>query len=341
MQGKLDPHIARIMRILPGQNADWKNMTAGKARSMAPGLHKLHPVIRKIADILIRTIAGARHKIRTFKVESVRTMTIPRPGGKIDIRIYYPADKISLPVIVFFHGGGWVTGDLDQYDNICKMLSSEIKSIIVSVDYRQPPEYKFPAGYEDCLTGLLWTHQNIDQLGGYRNRIAVAGDSAGGNMAAAAAQAVRDMNINLAGQLLLYPILDVSGNFKNKKEIFNRYPSRKENATDYLVTLEAMIWHLEQYMPDEKSRNDPRISPLLTKDLTGLPPAVIYTAELDPLRDDGAAYAHALESASVPVSYHCARGMIHGFFDWIKYSAVADKTARNFCEDARQLLHGK
>ncbi len=339
MERKLDPHIKRLMKVLPDQKTDWQVMTAEKARKMVPGLHKLHPVARKIVDTVLRIITGSRHKIRNYKTARIINETIPGPGGKINIRSYFPDKEKPVPTIVFFHGGGWVTGDLDQYDLICRMMAVETGSVLVSAGYRQPPEHKFPAAYDDCLSAALWTVKNIDRLGNDSKKLAVAGDSAGGNLAAAVAQEIRDLGIELAAQLLAYPIVDVSGDFSNKDEIFNKYPSRQENARGYLVTIENMIWHLNQYVPETADRNDPRISPLKAKDLTNLAPAVIYSAEFDPLRDDGAAYAEALRKAGVPVFYQCSKGMIHGFFDWMRYSSMADKTAADFCRISKDFLY--
>ncbi len=339
MERKLDPHIARLMRALPSKKSDWDAMTAEKVRDMAPGLHKLNPLARKILDAFLRLIAGSRHKIKNYSSVCVYDQTMSGPAGALEIRSYFPLKSELLPTVAFFHGGGWVTGDLDQYDLICRMIATEMKSVVVSVGYRQPPEHKFPAAYADCLAAALWTYKNIDRFGGDRTRLALAGDSAGGNLAAAVSIEFRNRSIPLAGQFLAYPILDVSGDFGNKKEIFDKYPSRRENAGGYLITIENMIWHLNQYMPDAAGRKDPRISPLKAEDFHDLAPAVIFTAEFDPLRDDGAAYAKALEKASVPVYYHCGKGMIHGFFDWIRYSAEADRISHEFCRISAKLLY--
>ena len=192
---------------------------------------------------------------------------------------------------MFFHGGGYVIGDVDTHDNQCRMLCREAEAVVLSVGYRLAPEHPFPAAPEDCFAATRWAAEHVDRLGGDAGRIAVAGDSAGGNLAAVVALMARDAGgPALAAQLLIYPGTDFAGG----------YPSETENAEGFFLTRADMEWFREQYLAGADP-SDPRLSPIAAPDLSGLPPAVVATAEFDPLRDQGDAYARALEEAGVPV----------------------------------------
>ena len=198
---------------------------------------------------------------------------------------------------------------------------------MLSVEYRRPPETAFPGTFDDCHAATRWAAENIAQLGGDGNRLAVAGDSAGGNLAAAVALACRDQGPELAGQFLIYPATDLAGGYASQTENV-KYSSRAQNAEGYFLTSDAMRWFAGQYVPRSADALDPRASPMLSRNLKGLPPAVICTAEFDPLRDEGEAYAEALKQAGVHVSYFREPGMVHGYFSMAAASPAAAEAGR-------------
>lgn len=238
-------------------------------------------------------------------VEAVADRTIPGPGGDIPVRVYTPKGDPPLPVLVFFHGGGFVIGDLETHDGECRALTNAAGCIVVAVDYRLAPEHKFPAAVDDAFVATEWVAANAASIGADANRVAVGGDSAGGNLAAVVAQMAKDRGgPQLALQLLIYPATDYG---------FDTV-SHTENADGYLLTKDMMEWFQDQYLPSEEDGADPRLSPLRADDLSGLPPALVITAEFDPLRDEGEAYAARLADAGVPANGTRYDGMIHGFF---------------------------
>jgi acetyl esterase len=230
----------------------------------------------------------------------------PGPAGNIALRVYTPVGKgdETLKGLVFFHGGGFVIGDLDTHDDLCRMLSNESGCRVVSVDYRLAPEAPFPAAVEDCTAATKWVSANARQLG-IAEPIAVGGDSAGGNLAAVVAQLAKTDGPRIAFQLLIYPVTQLGQ---------PDMPSMRENEKGYFLEKQSMDWFTRLYCPDAAHRADPRLSPLLQKDLSGLPAAYVITAGFDPLRDEGKAYADRLDEAGVPVTYVNYPGMIHGFF---------------------------
>ena len=227
--------------------------------------------------------------------------TIPGPAGDIPVRLYLPpGGEKPHSLVVFFHGGGWVIGSLDSHDALCRDLAAGADTAILSVDYRLAPEHPFPAAVEDSWAALRWAHDHASELGADPTRLAVAGDSAGGNLAAVMALMARDHQLALRLQLLTYPATDFSC----------RRPSIIENGDKgYLLTEAAMDWFEAHYAPD---RNDWRASPMLAPDHRHLAPAMIQTCEFDPLRDEGNDYAETLRSAGVPVVSRCYQGLIHG-----------------------------
>ena len=238
-------------------------------------------------------------------VGKVENRSIDGPGGPLSVRIYTPAGDGPFPVTMMFHGGGWVIGDLDTADSQSRELCAGADSIVVSVDYRLAPEHRFPAAAEDCYAASCWAKDNAASLGGDPSRFAVAGDSAGGNLAAVVALMARDKNgPAIDFQLLVYPVTDGVR--------FDR-DSYRENAEGYLLTTESMHWFWDHYA-DAADRANPYASPARATDLSGLPPALVLTAEFDPLRDEGEDYARLLEEAGNAVE--CVRfdGLIHGFF---------------------------
>lgn len=231
--------------------------------------------------------------------------------GKIPARVYTPvaAGGDALPVIVFFHGGGFVAGDLDCYDPFCRMLANESCCRVVSVAYRLAPEHKFPAAVEDCYAALKWVEDNAAAIGADANRIAVAGDSAGGNLAAAAVLLAKEKGApKPAFQLLIYPA--VSADLDT--------PSSRTYGQGYFLDLPTIGWFMQHYAPGVDP-SDPRLIPMSAKDVSGLPPAYIVTAGCDPLRDGGIAYAKKLKAAKVKVKHVDYPGMIHGFCHMTKF----------------------
>ncbi|MFC7494646.1 MULTISPECIES: alpha/beta hydrolase [unclassified Nocardioides] len=263
-------------------------------------------------------------------VESVEEITVPGGDGPRPARVYRPAAAGPLPTIVMFHGGGFVIGDLDTHDLTARTLANDAEAVVVSVDYRLAPEDPWPAGVEDAIAATRWAASALADLGGDA-RLAVAGDSAGGNLAAVTAQAMRDEGIDLAGQLLVYPVTDGA----------TPYPSHEENGAGYFLDIDAMVWFDQQYvghLPDV-DHDDPRISPMHGS-LTGLAPAVVVVAEFDPLRDDGLAYAEALSAAGVPVEVRTYPGLIHGFVDMGRHSPAAQAAIEETVGLFRKVLHG-
>jgi acetyl esterase len=237
----------------------------------------------------------------------VEDRKIPGPACELGVRIYTPLATSSnvLPGLVFFHGGGFVLGDLDTHDGLCRVLANESGFRVVSVDYRLAPEHPFPAAVDDCLAATKWVSASAGELGIDAKRLAVGGDSAGGNLAAVVSQLARSSGPEIAFQLLIYPVAQLGA---------PETPSMRENAKGYFLERESMDWFTRLYCHDAAHRSDARLSPLLAKDLSGLPPAYVVTAGFDPLRDEGKAYADKLDAAGVPVTYVNYPGMIHGFF---------------------------
>lgn len=233
--------------------------------------------------------------------------TVHRPGGNVPVRVYgpvaNPADAEPLPALVYFHGGGWVVGGLDESDRLCRNLAMLANCVVVSVDYRLAPEHPFPAGLEDCVAATNDVAARAAAYGVDPGRIAVAGDSAGGNLAAVVAQRARSEGPPLSHQLLIYPVTDTSFD----TETYRGFPD------GYYLTRADMVWYLDHYLP-AGDRTDPRVAPLRAPDLSGLPPATVITAECDVLRAEGEAYASAMAQAGVPVTSRRFAGMFHPFF---------------------------
>jgi acetyl esterase/lipase len=232
--------------------------------------------------------------------------TEPVDAGGVPARLYRPSAPGGEPtgLLVYFHGGGWVIGDLESHDNVCHALCSRSGHAVLSVDYRLAPEHPFPAGLDDCITATRWAHDNAAALGCDPARIAVGGDSAGSNFAAVIANLA---TVPLAFQLLIYPVTDARMNTA----------SYDENSTGYFLTRSGMEWFVEHYLSgDSGSADDPRVSPLLATDdeLAAGPPALVITAGFDPLRDEGAAYADRLGELGVRTSHVHYPGQFHGFF---------------------------
>jgi acetyl esterase/lipase len=244
---------------------------------------------------------------RPEPVGGVADMTLETPVP-LPARHYSPAEAGGpRPLLVFYHGGGFVFGDLDTHDSVCRLLCRSSGAHVLAIDYRLAPEHRFPAAVEDARAALTWAHAHAERLGADPTRVGVGGDSAGGSLAAVAAQlAARDGGPAPAMQLLIYPATDVSG---------HRRPSRELFGEGFFLTNAEMDWFEASYLGavDAPKDRDPRVSPLLAEDFSGLPPAIVITAGFDPLRDEGEAYAHALAEAGTPVVLRRFEGYIHGF----------------------------
>ena len=310
----VDPHIAAMLDLLAAAGTPpMSQQTPDEARA---GFRAL--------------TVGMRDPAAQTEVASVEEVEVPGGAGPRPARVYRPLADGPLPTIVMFHGGGFTIGDLDTHDGLARTLAAGCEAVVVSVDYRLAPEHPWPAGPEDAIAATRWAASALDDLGG-DGRLAVAGDSAGGNLSAVVAQAMRDEGVPLAGQLLIYPVTDRRGS----------YPSHHENGTGYLLDLDTMVWFDQQYvghLPDVDV-TDPRLAPL-HGDLAGLAPAVLVVAEFDPLRDDGLAYAAALAAADVPVDVRTYPGMIHGFADLGRHSPAAQAAVDETVELFREVLHG-
>jgi acetyl esterase len=265
-------------------------------------------------------------------IAGVREQTIDGLGGPLRIRIYTPHGTAPFPLLVFFHGSGFVLCSLDTHDGMCRNLCAGAGCVVASVDYRLAPEHKFPAGIEDCLHATRWAAAHAAELGANPIRIAVAGDSAGANMAAVTAVRVRDESgPALCGQLLLYPVTDYHT---------PGTPSYKENAENYGLTRDTMVWFWAHYLNDESESAHPHACPLRTRDLSGLPPALVITAEYDPLRDEGEFYAAKLRTAGVPTAVTRYDGVNHGFMFWVGVVDKAGVAMNEACEWLRGVFAG-
>ena len=243
---------------------------------------------------------------KSMPLADITNRTIPGPAGDIPIRIYAPQGQGPFPLVIFFHGGGFVVGNLDTADEMCRTLCWGADCVVLSVDYRLAPEHKFPAAPDDCLAATRWAAAHAAEFNADPARLVVAGDSVGGNLAAVTALRMRDEGgPALCGQLLIYPVTDYHT---------PPTPSYLANAHGYLLTRAMMIWFWAHYLNHASEAGHPHAAPLAVPDLRGLPPALVITAEYDPLRDEGERYAERLQQAGVPTVHARYAGMIHGFF---------------------------
>jgi len=316
MTTPLDPVIEKIIPLLPLR--DPETMTPQSARDA------------------LRALAAARAAVPPPPVASALDIEVKGAAGPLAARVYRVSEENS-PTVVFFHGGGWVAGDLETHDRQARWLAIETGAVVISVDYRRPPEVRFPGAFEDAFAAVRDVATRIAAFGGDAKRLGVAGDSAGGNLAATVAIACRDAGIKLAAQLLVYPVTDVVGNYADANENAH-FPSRMENADGYFLSRAVMEWFCGHYLADQRQAADWRVSPLRAKNHTGLAPAIVCTAWFDPLRDEGAAYAAALESADVPVKHYPGEGLIHGYFGLGEASEVARAEAQRARADFKSLL---
>jgi acetyl esterase len=283
--GRLDVEVAVILKLMP--------------RMPPPGSVPAAQMRQGMRDATIR------FQGRPVPILHVEDRSIPGPLGSIPIRVYRPSDETKLPIVVYYHGGGFTTGDLDTHDGLCRRLSKRSGAIVVSVAYRLAPEHVFPAAVEDAYAALEWAAQKGGEISGDPSRIAVAGDSAGGDLAAVMALKSRDLNgPKIALQVLYYPGTNMTDLHTKSMEDF---------AEGYLLTRAQLLSSYNQYVPAVADRSNPYASPLLAPDHRGLPPALIITAGFDPLRDSGEAYARKLADAGVATRLSRYEGVVHSF----------------------------
>ena len=265
----------------------------------ASGLKPFNEVSVAEARASMLALAGASGELEN--VARIEDRRVPGPRGDIPVRVYTPEGHPPFPLLVYFHGGGWVVGGIETHDGLCRQLANKAQTVVVSVDYRLAPEHPFPAAPEDSYAATRWVAEHARELGGDPDRIAVAGDSAGGNLAAVVSLMARDRGgPRLVHQVLIYPVVDAPcGN-----------TSYRDNAKDYLLTAEMMDWFWNHYGAADRH---PLACPLRAPSLRGLPPALVFTAEFDPLRDEGEAYAKALQAAGCKGEVRRFVGLVHDF----------------------------
>jgi acetyl esterase len=265
-------------------------------------------------------------------IGAVRDLTADGPLGPIPLRLYRPGGvpaTTPLGALVFFHGGGWVIGDLETHDALCRQLTAESGVSVVSVDYRLAPEHKFPAAVDDAWAATRWVVAHAGELGIDANRLSVGGDSAGGTLAAVVALQARDERApSIALQVLLYPVTDVAGETRSYRDF----------AEGHLLTRESMRWFIAHYLKAPDQAADWRASPLRARSFAGLAPALIVTAGFDPLRDEGEAYAQRLREADVRVDAICYGGMIHGFVPMGRLIDTGNRAVSHIAASLRQAL---
>ena len=289
------------------------------AKFNAPPIETLSPQNARNTPTLKNAVEEMAANSPAMRTMNVAAPSLPQPVGKIEhilipgnsadilARVYTPdTSDTALPVIVYFHGGGWVIANLDVYEPSCRALCNAAKAVVGSVNNRQAPEAPFPAAVEDAHQSLQWVLRNAQQLGGDAARVAVAGESAGGNLATVACLIAKEQNGHLpVAQLLIYPVTDMSG---------TNYQSFAENENTQPLHTAMLDWFYKYYAPEQQQRVETAASPLLANDLSGLPPAIVITAEFDPLRDQGEAYAQKLAAAGVSVDFKRFDGVTHEFF---------------------------
>ena len=279
--------------------------------------------------------ADARQAIETMfaafrgqprEVAKIEDRKIPGPAGQIPVRVYTPRGNGPFGVLMFFHGGGWVIGNIETHDVLCRDLTDGAGCVTVSVDYRLAPEHKFPAAPDDCYAATKWVAENARALNVDANRIAVGGDSAGGNLAAVVSQMARDKGgPKIACQLLIYPATDCA----------NETPSQREFTKDgYILSRGDMEWFYGHYLT-AKDKTNPYACPGVAKNLAGLPPAFVLTAEIDPLRDEGEAYAEALRKAGAKVKAKRYNGVCHGFVSMASMIDLGKQAVAECCTELR------
>ncbi|MFI1434348.1 alpha/beta hydrolase [Streptomyces lydicus] len=277
-----------------------RTLLAELAEAGGPAMHESTPAIARMGDMIAAGLSGSGPEVGL-----VRNIKLAGKGGTFRTRVLKPAETPQA-IIVYFHGGGWVLGDIDlQYDHVGRRLANETRSTVVLVNYRKAPEHPFPTAIEDGYTALCWAADHASELAPDGVPLIVAGDSAGGNIAAVITQWARDKaGPRIDHQVLIYPVTDCAMDTASYLAPENQL----------MLDRDSMIWFWGLYLPDQSARTSPAASPLRAESLAHLPPALVYVAEYDPLHDEGVAYAHALRASGVPVTLREAEGQMHAFF---------------------------
>lgn len=317
-----------------------------KMRKIAP----MHPEAKRVQDIIAEFEQGvvppvpiaqmrALMKTRTRRLAAeppavgrILDRTVTTQTNRVPVRMYYPADGSGrpLPAYIYSHGGGFVVGDLDMVETICRTICRDAGVVVVSIDYRLAPEHPFPAGLEDVIAAARWISQNSTEFGIDKGRLAIGGDSAGGNLAAAAAQHfAANAEVAFRYQVLVYPVTDLTCS----------QPSYKDLGTGYPLTLDRMRFYISQYLREPGQAADARASPLLAQSFAGLPPALVVVAGLDPLVDEGLAYAQKLREAGIEATTVEVPDHPHGFLGWTREAKAARETLATIGRHLRERLH--
>jgi acetyl esterase len=282
-------------------------------RKLDPNAQDLLDVIAAIGAVPLHALSvdAARERMRAAYVakdtplalEQVTDVSLPTPAGALPCRLYRPSAG-TLPMALFLHGGGWTVSDVDTYDGLCRRIAKRSGWLLASLDYRRAPEHKHPAALEDAYFGYRWLLDNAERIGGDATYRAIVGESSGGTMAASLTLLLRDMGGPMPTyQIMAYPATD----------LYDRWPSYEERGIGYALDRDFMHWYLDNYLPSTYDPEDPYLFPIKATDLTNLPPALVMTAEFDPLRDEGIAYAEKLTNAGVKVEHVHAADQMHGF----------------------------
>lgn len=279
------------------------------------------------AAVLRKASAGPSPFAPGDAVHGIEDIVIDGPGGALRLRIYRPHTTHALPVILFFHGGGFVICSPETHDNICRCLAARAECVVVSVDYRLAPEAPYPAAVEDACAALDWLSRDAATIGGDAQRLALAGDSVGGTLTAVVAQHAAASGLRLRHQLLLYPLTDWRFETASWAALGEWYPGKA-----------LMGWFRQQYLRNDAERDEPKAAPLRAASLRGVAPATVFTAEFDPLRDDGAAYAERLRADGVDVEQYCWPGQIHGFASMLGAIDAADAALDHAARRLREAL---
>jgi acetyl esterase len=265
----------------------------------------------------------ARWSSKPIPFNNIKNIDVNTPSAKVPVRIYTPDSGTTFPVIIYSHGGAWIGGSINDYENVCRKLSKNTNAVIVSVEYRLAPEHPFPAGLNDVYNVLQWAYKNAAVIHGNANQIAVVGDSAGGNFSAVISQMARDRKgPPITCQVLIYPSTNIY-------ELNTKSWSYFENGFD--ISRDDMKKSISLYVPRKEDRKNPYVSPLLSENLKNLPPALVITAEFDPLRDEGEAYGEKLKGAGAHVVVTRYKGVTHGFINMDKFSNQADTALNQIC----------
>ena len=311
------------MRIPDEADAETRALLEWVADAKPPPLHAMSAAEARAAYNERRL----RTELSPVEVARVEDRAIAGPAGPLALRLYSPRTSERLPILVYTHGGGFVIGDLESHDSVCRRLAVAGDCLVAAVDYRLAPEHPYPAAVEDALAALDWIGRHGGEIGGDTARLAVGGDSAGGALAGIAAQHARDAALTaLRRQVLIYPRIEPVAETESRRAFADVFP----------IDRETIDWFNRHYLPDLSRMREPRAGPGLTRDLAGLAPALVLTAGLDPLCDEGERYAERLGEAGVPVAYHCDPGTIHGYLGMGKLLPHAERAIERIGSHLRE-----